>query len=120
MAAQQAGLTQALGLMTISIDKLTESELIDLNHRIVERLRFIQQARAHITMLRFSIGDRVTFEPDMRGPVCGVIIRYNKKSVSVLTDDGQRWTVAPGLLRPASADVGDKPISGNVVALPRK
>ena len=45
------------------------------------------------------------------------LIRYNKKSVSVLTDDGQRWTVAPGLLRPASADVGDKPISGNVVAV---
>jgi len=41
--------------MTIDIDKLTEAELIDLNHRIVERLRFMQHARAHATMLRFSI-----------------------------------------------------------------
>ena len=104
--------------MTINIDKLTEAELIDLNHRIVERLRFMQQARAHATMLRFSIGDRVSFEPDIRGPVSGVIIRYNKKSVSVLTDDGQRWTVAPGLLRPVQ-DVKHS-VSGNVVALPRK
>lgn len=106
--------------MSIDIDKLTEAELIDLNHRIVERLRFMQHARAHAAMLRFSIGDRVTFEPDARGPVCGVIIRYNKKSVSVLTEDGQRWTVAPGLLRPASTTDADGSARGKVVALPYK
>jgi hypothetical protein len=27
--------------VTIDIDRLTEAELIDLNHRIVERLRFL-------------------------------------------------------------------------------
>lgn len=106
--------------MAIDIDKLTEAELIDLNHRIVERLRFIQHARAHTTMLRFSIGDRVTFEPDMCGPVGGVIVRYNKKSVSVLTDDGRRWTVAPGLLRAAPPKDAKHSASRNVVALFRK
>jgi hypothetical protein len=30
-----------------------------------------------------------------------VLIKYNKKSVTVLTDDGRRWNVAPGLLRRA-------------------
>jgi hypothetical protein len=71
-------------------------------------------------MLRFSIGDRVSFEPDMRGPVFGVIVRYNKKSVSVLAEDGQRWTVAPGFLRPVLEKSGERPVSGNVVVLPRK
>ena len=104
--------------MPIDIDKFTERELIDLNYRIVERLRFMQHARAHATMLRFSIGDRVTFEPDMRGPVSGIIVRYNKKSVSVLTEDGQRWTVAPGLLHPASAKNSQHSSSENVVVLP--
>jgi len=33
--------------MKINIDELTESELIGLNHRIVERLRFLNQMRAH-------------------------------------------------------------------------
>ena len=32
--------------MKIDIDKLTEAELVDLNHRIVERLRFLNQMRA--------------------------------------------------------------------------
>jgi len=55
--------------MKIDIDALSESELVDLNHRIVERLRFIGQMRAHRDMLEFGIGDRVWFEPDYRGPL---------------------------------------------------
>ena len=44
--------------MQIDIDKLTEAELIDLNHRIVARLRFLSQMQAHARMLEFKIGDR--------------------------------------------------------------
>ncbi len=46
----------------IDIDQLTESELVDLNHRIVERLRLLGQIKAHTKMLQFKIGDRVTFD----------------------------------------------------------
>jgi hypothetical protein len=49
--------------MKIDIDKLSEEELIDLNHRIVERLRFLNQMRAHSQMLDFKIGDRLLFSP---------------------------------------------------------
>jgi len=45
-------------MMKIDIDKLSEAELIDLNHRIVERLRFLSQMRAHSQMLDFKIGER--------------------------------------------------------------
>jgi hypothetical protein len=47
--------------MKIDIDKLSESELIELNHRIVARLRFLNQMRAHLEMLEFRIGDRIGF-----------------------------------------------------------
>jgi hypothetical protein len=36
--------------MKIDIDKLTEAELVDLNNRIVERLRLLHQMRAHAQM----------------------------------------------------------------------
>jgi hypothetical protein len=85
--------------MKIDIDKLSEEELIDLNHRIVERLRFLSQMRAHSKMLDFRIGDRVTFQPAGRPPVVGMLTRYNKKTVTVITDSGQHWNVAPGFLR---------------------
>jgi hypothetical protein len=52
--------------MQIDIDKLSESELIDLNHRVVARLNFLGEMRAHAAMLRFRIGDRVPFDPPVR------------------------------------------------------
>ena len=40
--------------MTINIDNLKEPELIDLNNRIVARLKFLREMRAHKSMLEFS------------------------------------------------------------------
>ena len=85
--------------MKIDIDKLSKDELIDLNNRIVARLRFLNQMRAHSQMLDLRIGDRVTFQPEGRPPLFGIITRYNKKTVTVITDNRQHWNVAPGLLR---------------------
>jgi len=65
--------------MKIDIDKLTESELIDLNNRIVARLRFLAQMRAHAQMLEFRVGDRVSFQPDGRPVLVGMLTRYNRK-----------------------------------------
>jgi hypothetical protein len=103
--------------MPIDIDKLSESELIDLNHRIVARLRFLRELEAHSSMLEFRIGERVRFHPEGRPSVSGVITRYNKKSVSVLTDAGQRWNVAPQLLERAPTKEGAPETSGKVIPL---
>ena len=102
--------------MKIDIDKLSEEELIDLNHRIVERLRFLNQMRTHSKMLDFKIGDRVTFHPEGRPPVVGMLTRYNKKTVTVITDSGQHWNVAPGFLRKAA--VQDTADTGNAKVVP--
>jgi hypothetical protein len=88
--------------MTINIDELTETELVDLNHRIVERLRFLHQLRSHVEMLEFRIGERVEFQPQGRPLETGVIARYNRKTVTVITDAGHRWNVAPQFLRRAA------------------
>jgi len=103
--------------MRINIDALTEAELIDLNSRIVERLRFLSQARAHSRMLEFRIGDRVSFQPEGRAVVAGMVIRYNRKTVTVISDDGHRWNVAPGLLR-RMEDARAKRHAANAVELP--
>ena len=96
--------------IALDIDPLTEAELVDLHHRIVERPRFLQRLRAHTQMLAFRIGDRVTFPADGRGPVTGMLTRYNRRSITVITDDGQHWNVAPALLsRAAAAPAAAKP-----------
>jgi hypothetical protein len=85
--------------MTINIDQLTEAELIDLNHRIVQRLRMMRQVHAHVQMMEFKIGDRVSFQPAGRPAIVGMLTRYNKKTVTVITEQGQRWNVSPALLQ---------------------
>lgn len=55
--------------------------------------------RTHAILFKFSVGDRVTFQPDGRPPVVGMLTRYNKKTVTVITDDGRHWNVSPGLVR---------------------
>ncbi len=82
----------------VDIDHLSEQELIDLNHKIVSRLRFLREMRSHRQMLDFRIGERVTFHPPDQPEITGTLTRYNKKSVTVVADNGQRWNVHPGLL----------------------
>ena len=106
--------------MRIEIDGLTEAELIDLNHRVVERLKFLNHMRAHAQMLEFRIGDRVSFQPDGRPLLVGMLTRYNKKTVTVITETGEQWNVAPGLLRRVSSSQSADSASANVIQLRRK
>lgn len=106
--------------MKIDINGLSEEELIDLNHRVVERLRLMRQVRTHVAMLEFRIGEQVSFAPDGRGPLVGVITRYNKKSVTVLTSSGESWRVAPYLLSRVNSEQGAGQNQGNVVSLSKR
>jgi hypothetical protein len=117
LAARSAA--QGLKQMPINIDNLSESELIDLNHRIVARLQLLRQLEAHSSMLEFRIGERVTFHPEERTPVTGIITRYNKKTVSLLTEDGQRWNVAPQLLERTDHQSAEPADRSNVIAITR-
>jgi hypothetical protein len=62
--------------MKIDIDQHTKAELIDINRRIVERLRFLKQRWAHVSMLKLSVDTRVCFDTDDFGKIGGMLIRY--------------------------------------------
>jgi hypothetical protein len=106
--------------MRIDIDGLTEAELIDLNNRVVERLKFLNHMRAHAQMLEFRIGDRVSFQPDGRPEMVGMLTRYNKKTVTVITESGEHWNVAPGLLHRVDSSQSTDNASAKVIQLRRK
>jgi hypothetical protein len=105
--------------VAININTLTEAEL-DLNSRIVARLRFLQQMRAHASMLEFSLGERESFQPEGHPVLFGVITKYNRKSVTVITEAGQHWTVAPAFLQKLKPVREAESEGGNVISLPRK
>jgi hypothetical protein len=92
----------------IDIDQLTQAELMALNERVVARLRLLQQMNAHQQMLDFTVGERVQFQTD-RGWVRGTLTKYNRKTVTILSEDGARWNVSPFLLK----RVAPKPVNPN-------
>ncbi|MCE5242339.1 MAG: hypothetical protein ABFD98_20275 [Syntrophobacteraceae bacterium] len=81
-----------------AIKRLNEEDLRFLNRLIVERLKLISQARATTLMTSFTKGDRVGFQASDGRMLEGIVLRLNKKTVSVITDDGHQWNVSPGLL----------------------
>jgi ribosomal protein L21E len=93
--------SQATQTLLANLDNFTEEELLHLNRLIVERLRLMQQVRAHRTMTQFRVGQRVKFNASNGRVVVGMLTKYNRKSVGVVADTGEIWTVAPGLLQPA-------------------
>ena len=81
--------------------------------------------RAHeslrpVRMLTFGIGDRVSFQPEGRPVVVGMLTRYNPKTVTVITGRGERWNAAPRLLGRPNDSHGADGSAAHVIRLRRK
>ncbi len=100
--------------MPIDLTGYTEEELIDLNRRVVERIRALRQARCASMMTEFGPGDRVSFHPECGHEVVGTVIRLNRKSVTIVTADGRHWRVAPGFLKKVSPEHGEQSCDGGL------
>ena len=100
--------------MNINIDNMTQDELLALNRRVLARLKLLEQHDTLNSMVKFEVGQRVSFDPDGRIRT-GILIKFNPKTVLVLTEEGQRWKVSPQLLRP----VIENEVSGRVTPLRR-
>jgi hypothetical protein len=81
-----------------AIRRLNEDDLRFLNRLIVERFKLISQARSTVMLAHFSVGDRVRFSTGAGDQKAGVIVRLNKKTASIVTDDQQQWKVHPSFL----------------------
>lgn len=106
--------------MEIDIDSMSYDELIELNHKIVEKLKFLDSMHTHKKMMQFSPGDQVCFEPSGRDKQFGTLVKYNQKTVTVITESGQKWNVSPHLLRKVKNVKNTKSSQGKIIDLPKK
>ncbi len=81
------------------IKQLSEQELVYINRLIIDRLNILAQVKSSVKMSVFHNGQRVCFTPPDGLERKGHIVRLNKKTASITTDDGHQWKVAPGLLK---------------------
>ena len=84
----------------IELDTLSYDELLDLNDRILARLKHLDAVDALNAMMKFNLGTKVCFDSSKLGMQVGTLIKFNQKTVTVLTDDGRRWKVSPQMLSP--------------------
>lgn len=103
-------------MMNIKIDHLSIDELVALNHRIIERLKMLESLEAHQSMMQFHPGARVSFDSPHSGRLSGTVMKFNRKTVTVVTDNGQRWNISPYLLSP----IKDAPAGTVVDIRPQK
>ncbi len=80
------------------VQQLNGAQLHDLNHVVVERLNLLHRMQNLEALKEFHMLDRVSFDHLGQRKV-GTINRINQKSVSVILDTGEHWTVSPHALR---------------------
>ena len=104
--------------MSIDIDGLSYDELLDLNDRIIARLKHLDAADTIDAMMKLTLGSKVCFDAGKRGMQVGTLIKFNQKTVTVLTDDGRRrWKVSPQMLSPVIEEAGS---TTNVIDIQKK
>lgn len=86
-------------LLAAAVGTLGEEDLIFLNRLVIARLKELEQAKDTAQVAMFALADRVEFTTNECEVKQGFVVRLNKKSVSVRTDDEQDWKISPTLLR---------------------
>lgn len=79
------------------IDSLSDDEIYELYRQLAEKVRQIREYAERISLNSFQPLERVYFHKNRRH-IEGVVIQINRRTASILTDDGERWTVSPQYL----------------------
>ena len=106
--------------MKIDIESMSYDDLVELNSKIVARLKFLDSMQAHKAMMRFNPGDQVCFDSPGRGKQFGTLVKYNKKTVTVITESGERWNVSPHLLNKVKSAAGRENKPKNIIDFRKK
>ncbi|MDP5138090.1 transposase [Rheinheimera baltica] len=80
------------------IEDLTLDELHDLNELICKRIDYLRLQNDINVLTLLRLGQKVHFNAP-EGQVFGVVIKINKKSVLVVSEDNRQWKIPPGLVR---------------------
>jgi hypothetical protein len=95
-----------------AVNQLGIDDLRFLNKLIVDRIHFLRRVKSSVQMTNFTLGERVGFWHN-RGRISGIIVKFNKQTVTVTTDEGMRWKVSPDLLEREGKSSGPAAPAGN-------
>ena len=79
------------------IEDMTVEQLLELNRVICDRIDYLRAKQDQNVLAQIHVGDQVSFKTN-EGAVFGIIIKKNRKTVIVLTEDNRQWKLPPGAL----------------------
>lgn len=81
----------------MDIENLSLEELRELNWKILKRMQKLRKMKLYGDLQKFDAGDRISFNGKGEELLTGTVLRVNQKSLTVKTDQGTMWYVAPAL-----------------------
>ena len=79
------------------LNRLSEEDLRLLNSMVVERLKLYHKVRDLKGLAKFNLMDRVYFTHEAK-QITGRVMKLNRRSITIRTDDGKQWNVSPAFL----------------------
>lgn len=81
------------------IDDMSLDQLLALNDLICRRIDDLQARQEMAVLSRLTLGQAVSFE-SREDQVFGRVIKINRKTVVVQSEDHRQWKVAVALIQP--------------------
>ncbi len=81
----------------MDIENFSLEELMELHWKILKRIQKLGKMKLYEDLQKFDVGDKVSFKGKGEDLITGIVIRVNQKSVTIKTDQGATWYVAPAL-----------------------
>ncbi len=80
------------------IDIMELEELVKLSAYVYKRIKFLGETMILEKIQGFEILDKVSFIDNTGNILKGTVVRLNKRTVTVKSDDGKEWLASPFLL----------------------
>lgn len=79
------------------IEEMTLDELLDLNEKICLRIDYLRARNDMLMLSQLRLGQQVNFMAP-EGRVFGILIKLNKKSVVIVSEDKKQWKFPPAMV----------------------
>lgn len=81
-------------------EDMTIDQLIDLNQAICQRIDELPESEAMQMLQQLRLGQTVSFHSSKNGSVFGTLIKVDRKTVIVASEDSRQWKVPIGMIQP--------------------
>lgn len=82
----------------MQLEDLSLGQLYDLNDMICQRIDELR-ARSDLAVIKqLRLGQQVHFESRQEGRIFGKVVKINRKTVLVRSEDNRKWKLSAGLV----------------------